>query len=518
MTFRFLVLAAAIQPASAATTAAAPTDTDLAEFQAGNVTRYSTRGHAKAAGIDLSIAYPNTWSSEDPGTGATVRRFSRQSGAATYSFSIDVAAANPAYADASAGKDRAFYKSKEWAEAAAPLPSVILVRAPTSFEGLPAGLIEYSRPITHPGGRPIHGRHWGIEFLYDGRLVRLTASMTVPESLGSEVESRFDAARPLFGKMFESAVLHNVAGAPTTGTPFTRFPQLEEQLSRTNAPRDESRMRSSDMGVLWVVLSLLVVGALGMVPALVIRFVILRRPMTKQQAVGWSVAFSLLVTIASLGARIGFDLSRTIYVSTADIYLLLGIVIITQITLTFGRAPRIELGPPPELSPQPGAQAYPAATPLPVAAPAYGAPPYGAPQYPPSQYAAPQYGVPQYGSLPYGLPQYAAPADHSRQASAAPQAQNTAQTFGTSPAYGAPPNYDAPTGYGMHPAYTTPPVALTPPYPMAGPPQPALPQHPAMANRPPTAGAPTVAGGPPPAAPLQPPALPKKPTKPPGAT
>jgi hypothetical protein len=484
MMLRLLILAVATisavnQPHCVASAAEVSIQNDLAEFNAGNVTRYSTRGHSRAGSIDLSIAYPNSWKSEDPGAGEAVRRFARQIGVTNYSFSIQVSDGKPA--GASKQEIEAFFRSKTWGPAIAPPPCTILLQAPISFEGLPAGLVEYAQPIHNAGERPRHMRTWGVALVFDSRLVHLAASMSVPESLAREIEPRFEAVRPMFEKMFESVVLHNVAGAATTGTPFTRFPELERQLARSNAPRDEYRIRSSDPGVLWLVGALLVPWMLAAAPPLVFRFVIRNRRMTKGEALPWSLGFALLMTAVYIWVQSAYQVRQNNDSIVMNFYFFVGIMLMTQIFLTFGRSRRAEFEPSPQLGPQPAAPAFVAqAYPPGVAAPGHGVPPYGAPGY-----GAPQYGTPQYAAPQYGAPPYAMPAGVGPQAYSAP------------PGYGPQQPYAAPQSYGLPPAYGTPSPPA--PYPASFPLPPA------------TAAAPEHPSHQPPPQPAQPPRNPRPP-------
>jgi hypothetical protein len=298
--FLALVVPALLFPGDAG---AQPIRDDLADLMAGKFSHYSTKGHAKAGSVDLSIKYPSAWNRSEGERPHVVQKMTRTIGVLSYGISILITDPADEARNASTAEMEELFKSAEFIEMVAPPAAKVHSRTVTRFEGRPAALVEFGHVGERLGAR-MQMRAIALVFLLDGRLVTIIGDITTVE--GVNLDAQFSVARPLFMAVFNDSVLNNVWKSHATTTPVT-VPAPEPFVPRTKPPLKGDRpVRSipetssapyrelDQITESWhaLILSLVLTWTIGPAPAVLLRFAVFRRQLPSRAAKIYAFAIS----------------------------------------------------------------------------------------------------------------------------------------------------------------------------------------------------------------------------------
>ena len=173
---------------------------------------FSTKGHPKANGLNLTIAYPRGWVAKEGVRPHVVQTLINEGSPALENAMILV-------------NDLGFAKGttlteKEMLEALAPselrkaLPAgaTLLSVQTTRIEGIPAGSLEY-RLRGERAGMVLYLQYWKLDFIAGGSLVTVLFSVFSPND-SSQAAQQMAKFRPLFTQMANSIVLPDKWASP----------------------------------------------------------------------------------------------------------------------------------------------------------------------------------------------------------------------------------------------------------------------------------------------------------------
>lgn len=269
--------------------AAADPDSAFQEFLAGHRTTFSSEGHPKAKGANFTIAYPSSWWAAESERPNTLHTFLDQSEGSSAGFVI-VTAALPVPDGASISNDELRDVFSPLAlQGMLPSNAAFVHAEPTSIEGEPAGILEYTMAF-HDAGRLL--RVWSICFLTNGTLVQVQFCVDGPAGSETELAGQMATHKPLFRLIANSIVL----------------PEKWTSAGATVAPPAEGGGQRGAGGyggppLIPTLLGIIGIWSIGLAPGVLIRY-FARRPLRKRIAFLIAGGVSALFWLASTPADV----------------------------------------------------------------------------------------------------------------------------------------------------------------------------------------------------------------------
>jgi len=285
ITKNFIVILIALLFMSLSTLTFAQNTDYLQEFLDGNHTTFSTQNHPKAKGVHLKIDYPNSWVAQEGEHPNIVQKFVSEGGRGLEIITLGISLLP---------EDIAFTEDnlKELitpTEMKGMLPegAKFIDAKPTKIEGLPAGILEYSMRAER-AGMIIDTQNISYIFIYKTTIVQLGCMVSVVSPSEEDLSHRMITFKPLFTQIANSIVIPDkwaaVPDVPNGTPPSSSF---------FSYPKE-----GFSLIVLALVVSLVITWGVGLTPPLLIRYVFLRRPLSKKTASWIAVGFSFFFWIA----------------------------------------------------------------------------------------------------------------------------------------------------------------------------------------------------------------------------
>jgi hypothetical protein len=253
-------------PHSTITTSDAPIPSTVQALIKEQTAEYSTRGHDKSLGIDLSLSYPSSWDAKEGIRPHIVQKFTgKGDGSAAPGCMIIIQ-------DVSTW-ETAFLESEDWeeilydaTEEMVPPEATIIGRGKTNIDAEPAVWIKFYNQQERAGLK------LGMFFLqyvtvYQGKMVMIQCSVAGRTGDRILLEDSFSSYLPLFQGIGNSIVINNKWDS------------------------DGVNNTIDDYWLFTLALSLLITWGFGLIPPLIARFVVLRRCFSKPAAIIFSVTF-----------------------------------------------------------------------------------------------------------------------------------------------------------------------------------------------------------------------------------
>lgn len=235
---------------------------------------FNTEGHPKAKGVNLRIAYPESWQAKEGERPNIVQKFVSEAGSGR-EFALIITMELP-LPSGTVLSDQDLEELFSPAELRGMLPegATFIDARSTEIDGASAGLLEYIVRAESAGiGASIHA--WTVNFMSGQTLIQVQFQVGGPAGAEDELARRMTEFRPLFTAMANSIVLpdrwNSARGAP--------------RESPSGAPSMFSRSANAAVPE-WVILviSLLITWGVGLAPPLATRYVIVRRPLNRRTA------------------------------------------------------------------------------------------------------------------------------------------------------------------------------------------------------------------------------------------
>jgi hypothetical protein len=271
---------------------------DLArEFLDGNRKTFSTDGHPKAKGVNFTIAYPSSWAAAEGERPNIVQKFVSNGGRGLESAVIITKELPLPPGTVLTKQDlRSLFTLSElrgWV----PDGAVFVGAQSTEIEGVPAGILEYVARGERAGvGLQIHT--WALNFISGKILVQIQFGVSGSAESEHDVSRRMAALKPLFVLIANSIVLPN------------EWASASEMQSRNTIPSSSSSLLAYDDNQLLILTlfgSLIVTCSVGTTPPLLIRYALVRHPLSKKAASWLAAGFSAFFWIAFFSLNHSLD-------------------------------------------------------------------------------------------------------------------------------------------------------------------------------------------------------------------
>ena len=259
---------------------------ELQAFLGGQKTKYSTKGHPKAKGINISIEYPSSWQRSEGERPNIVQKFT--SGASkNFTQCLILIKDQPYFMKLFSSKgisDVMF--TQETLKEMVPESATFIKGEQTKYDGEIGAWMTYIIRTERAGMR---GEIYTLQhlFLYSGKLIMLQCGVGGLASSGASVEQEFTRYLPLFQLIGNSIVIN------------------DKWTKQTNEGGDS--IMEDVFGEYWwitLIISAILTWGIGLTPPLLIRFAFLRRPISKGWAIGivvflWFINFVLFTALGS---------------------------------------------------------------------------------------------------------------------------------------------------------------------------------------------------------------------------
>jgi hypothetical protein len=258
------------------------------ELLEGHRKIFSTDGHPKAKGVNLRIAYPESWEAKEGERPNIVQKFVSDGGSGR-EFALIITMELPLPPGIMLS-DQDLQDLISPAELSGMLPegATFIDAQSTEIDGAPAGLLEYAL-LAESAGVEVSIHAWTVNLLSDGTLVQVQFQVGGPAGSEIELARRMEEVRPLFTAMANTIVLPE------------RWSSARSPLPHAGTSPASRSSLSQDTSVLdWIglVMGLLTTWGVGLAPPLATRYLIARRPLDGRTASWIAGGFSIFFWVS----------------------------------------------------------------------------------------------------------------------------------------------------------------------------------------------------------------------------
>jgi len=247
---------------------------EIQAFLGGQKTKYSTEGHPKAKGLSISIEYPSSWQQSEGERANTVQTFRSDASDGLLRMCLLIVKDLPASMKQFTSKelsDQMF--TQESLKETVPEGAIFIKGERTKYDDEPGAWMIFVTRTERAGAR-METYCLQHMFIYSGTLVLLQCHIGGPPGSGATVENEFARYLPLSQLLGNSIVIHDKWAKPT------------------NEGGDS--IMENVFGEYWwisLIVSAILTWGVGLTPPLLVRFVFLRRPISKGWAIGTAAIF-----------------------------------------------------------------------------------------------------------------------------------------------------------------------------------------------------------------------------------
>ncbi len=266
---------------------------DLQAFISGHKTKYSTEGHPKAKGINISIEYPSYWQISEGESPNVIQQFTSE-GTNTLIQCLILIKNQPFFMRFFSSKhiSDVMFSSKTIKELT-PEGAIFIKGEKATYDGQPGAWLIYAMQSERAG---LTAETYMIQhiFLYSGKMIMLQCGVGGLANSSPKVEQEFTRYRPVFQLIGNSIIIHD------KGTKLTN--------------EGGNSIMKDIFGEYWwitLIISAIFTWGIGLTPPLLIRFAFLRRPISKRWAIGTVILFGFInfmifsANASAHGGRIG---------------------------------------------------------------------------------------------------------------------------------------------------------------------------------------------------------------------
>ena len=247
---------------------------EIQAFLDGQKTKYSTEGHPKAKGINISIEYPTNWQGSEGERPNIVQKFKSDASDGLLRMCLILIKDQPSFMKLFSSEDISDVMfEQETLKEMIPEGATFIKGEQTKYDGQPGAWIIYMTRAERAG---VTIEMYSLQhlFLYSGKMIVLECSVGGLAGTGATVENEFARYLPLFQLFGNSIVIHDKWAKPT------------------NEGGDS--IMENVFGEYWwitLIVSAILTWGVGLTPPLLIRFAFLRRPISKGWAIGTAAIF-----------------------------------------------------------------------------------------------------------------------------------------------------------------------------------------------------------------------------------
>jgi len=176
------------------------------EFIDGNYIQFSTSGHPKSKGINMTISYPRSWLAKEGERPNIVQKFHSDGGQGSeIVLIITKSLPLPPGTVVPESELQEFFAPNELKKMV-PQGAVFVDAESTKIESLPAGILEYSMRQERAGAT-IYSQVISYIFIYGTTMVQLQCAVSTDPMTVPNLAPRMESFKPLFFMMANSIVL-----------------------------------------------------------------------------------------------------------------------------------------------------------------------------------------------------------------------------------------------------------------------------------------------------------------------
>ncbi|MCL4216113.1 MAG: hypothetical protein KJ052_03775 [Candidatus Hydrogenedentes bacterium] len=259
---------------------------------------FSTQNHPKSHDVNLTIAYPKSWTAKES-TGSVVQLFQQESQDSIALAQIHIRPIPLPNAEEFTWTDIEEFLFPIEQSHLLPDEAQLLSAQKTELNNLPASVLEY-KLRRDAAGTAVDMHSIAYCLIYRDNFIMLQCSVAAPAPAEDTLSQRMREIEPVFRRMANSITFAD-----------NWLPRDTPNSNKISAISDSLLHDSTPLFLLKLVISLIITWGLGLAPALVVRYLWLRRPLRKKSAnwiAGLSSAFFFLIFLmlhTALGERPG---------------------------------------------------------------------------------------------------------------------------------------------------------------------------------------------------------------------
>ena len=250
----------------------------IKELISGPRTTYSTAGHTKALGLDITVEYPASWESKEGVRPHIVQNFNGGiSGNIMPGFLLLIQKI-PGWAATYMDEETLEEVLAELKSESIPENATYLDGGDTRIDGEPAIWLKYAMEQERAGNK-LQMYFLSFTTIYRGKMISIQCNVGSTISDKLIIEDAFQSHLPVFQNIANSLVIQNKWEDPATGD-------------------------SDGFWLLELLLSGLITWGIGLAPPIITRYAILKRSMAKNATIGFCISFLLIniIVFTALGS------------------------------------------------------------------------------------------------------------------------------------------------------------------------------------------------------------------------
>jgi hypothetical protein len=268
------------------------------EFLDGWKCTFHMKDHPKSKGANLSFSYPASWVSDEGEHPNIVQKFVSKGRHGSEMVAIITKELPLPAGTAITETDKEDFFSPEALRDIAPGNATFLGAQSTTIDGEPAGIIEYTMAGERLGLKFVQ-RVWAVTLLCGDTLVQVQFGVGGPVGSETDIEQRMALFKPLFWHMANCIVLPDKW---TAGQHSSHFQDdIMPAVATTMSPL-QSWQPPND-GSPWIATPFIVFAlgcGIALTPPLVLRYVIVRRPLSRKTSSWLAAGFSAFFLFAAI--------------------------------------------------------------------------------------------------------------------------------------------------------------------------------------------------------------------------
>lgn len=262
---------------------------DLQAFSNGNKSKYSTKDHPKAKGINLSVEYPSHWKLSEGERPNIVQKFSGDASDGITRMFLILIKDVPSEVSRMSVEDiarEAF--SDDSLKDIVPQGGEFIKGEQTRYDGQPGAWVIFSINSQRAGMTMMMYTLQHM-FIYGGKMVSIQCMVGGLKQMSGNLSQEFNSYFPLFQQIGNSIIVYDK---------WTKSDVEETEQS----PMD---YLYGPMGWLTIIVSFVLTWGIGLIPPLIIRYAIVRKPLPKGWAIGLVVFLWMvnIVVFTALGSQ-----------------------------------------------------------------------------------------------------------------------------------------------------------------------------------------------------------------------
>lgn len=260
---------------------------DVQSYINGERTKYFTKDHPKAKGINISVEYPSSWTPAEGERPNIVQKFSGDSSDGITRMFLIIIKDTPKFLSLLPADEMAKEAfSDEALHEMVPPGGSFINGEMTKYDGQTGAWMIYSITSERAG---MTMKMYTLQhmFFYKGKMVAVQCMVGGLEQMKDGLYGEFNKYLLLFQQIGNNIVIH-------------------DKWQGSGTRQDSSPMELLYGSLWWVtiIVSFLLTWGLGLIPPIIIRYAIVRRPLTKKWAIGvvailWMFNIALFTALGS---------------------------------------------------------------------------------------------------------------------------------------------------------------------------------------------------------------------------